>query len=85
MITEALQVHHAVAKALQKILSINIGNKNAVPGSKWRLLGIRKKSPPKKRNKNRVRTGICAQNTSIFLGHPSPSLHFWVFHPLSKK
>ena len=47
--------------------------------------------PPKKkwqkRSKNRVRTGICAQNTSIFLGHPSPSLHFWVFHlhPLSKK
>ena len=62
--------------------------KNAVPGSKWRLLGIRKKShPPKKNGKNRVRTGICAQNTSIFLGHPSPSLHFWVFylHSLSKK
>ena len=55
-----------------------------MPGSKWRLLGIRKKSPPpkkwQKRSKNRVRTGICAQNTSIFLGHPSPSLHFWVFH-----
>ena len=63
-----------------------------MPASKWRLLGIRKKSPPQKkwqkRSKNRVRTGICAQNTSIFLGHPSPSLHFWVFHlhpPLKKK
>ena len=52
----------------------------------------KEKVPPpqkkwQKRSKNRVRTGICAQNTSIFLGHPSPSLHFWVFHlhPLSKK
>ena len=65
--------------------------KNAVPGSKWRLLGIRKKSPPQKNGKKEAKIGytrVFARKTHQF---------FWVIHlhpsifgssistPLSKK
>ena len=65
--------------------------KNAVPAQKWRLLGIRKKSPPQKNGKKEAKIGyarVFARKTHQF---------FWVIHlhpsifgssistPLSKK